>query len=76
MAMKSGPFDPKRFGDHYGSALKDLVQEKMKGHAIVAHETARPSGDKVINLMEAPKRSIEGATPAKGKASRGGKKQV
>jgi DNA end-binding protein Ku len=76
MDKKSAPFDPKKFQDHYGSALKELVQEKMRGHTVVAHEAARPTGGKVINLMEALKRSVQGATPAKGKASRGGKKRA
>jgi len=73
MAKKSGPFDPQKFEDHYGTALKELVREKMSGHRIVAHEAARPAGGKVINLMEALKRSIEGSRPAKAKASRGGR---
>jgi len=76
MDKKSAPFDPKKFEDHYGSALKELVQEKMKGHTVIAHETERPAGGKVINLMEALKRSIEGSTPAKAKAGRGGKKRA
>jgi DNA end-binding protein Ku len=28
---KSGPFDATKFEDHYGTALKELVQEKMRG---------------------------------------------
>jgi DNA end-binding protein Ku len=75
MQKKSGPFDPKKFENHYGIALKELVQEKMKGHTLVAHEAERPAGGKVINLMEALKRSIEGSAPAKGK-SRSGKKRA
>jgi len=72
---KSGPFDAKKFEDHYGTALKELVQEKMKGHTIIAKEAERPSGGNVVDLMEALKRSVEGSTPGKGK-SRGGKKRA
>ncbi len=73
---KSGPFDATNFEDHYGTALKELVQEKMKGHTVVAKEVERPTGGNVINLMEALKRSVEGSTPAKGKSARGRKKRA
>ena len=66
---KSGSFEPKRFEDHYGTALKELVQEKMKGHTVVAKEAERPSGGNVVDLMEALKRSI-GEGPGLGKVSR------
>jgi DNA end-binding protein Ku len=72
---KSGTFDPKKFEDHYGTALKELVQEKLKGHRVVAKETERPTGGNVVDLMEALKRSIEGAAPSK-KTARGGKKRA
>ena len=56
---KSGPFNPEKFQDHYATALRDLVQEKLKGHKIIApHEDARPQGSNVVDLMEALKRSI------------------
>jgi DNA end-binding protein Ku len=56
---KSGPFNPERFQDHYATALRELVQEKLKGHKIIApHEDARPQGSNVVDLMEALKRSI------------------
>jgi DNA end-binding protein Ku len=66
---KSGPFNPEKFQDHYATALRDLVQEKLKGHKIVApHEDARPQGSNVVDLMEALKRSIGQSTPAKSHA--------
>ncbi len=56
---KSGPFDPEKFQDHYATALRELVQEKLKGHKIIApHEDTRPQGSNVVDLMEALKRSI------------------
>jgi DNA end-binding protein Ku len=75
---KSGPFDAKRFEDHYGTALRELVQEKLKGHTIIAKEAEHPAGGNVVDLMEALKRSIEGSAPAKGKPKpvRGGKKRA
>jgi DNA end-binding protein Ku len=73
---KSGAFDPSKFEDHYGTALKELVQEKVKGHTIVAREVERPTGGNVVDLMEALKKSIEGTTPQKAKTPRGGKKRA
>lgn len=63
---KSGPFNPDKFQDHYATALRDLVQDKLKGHKIVApHEDARPTGSNVVDLMEALKRSIGQSSQAK-----------
>lgn len=61
---KSGRFDPEEFENHYHTALRALVDEKMKGHKIVAkHEDAAPAG-KVVDLMAALRKSI-GDAPAK-----------
>jgi DNA end-binding protein Ku len=66
---KSGPFNPDKFQDHYATALRDLVQEKLKGHKIVApHEDARPQGSNVVDLMEALKRSIGQSSGGSAKA--------
>ena len=73
---KSATFDATTFEDHYGTALRELMQEKLKGHTVVAKEAALPSGGNVVNLMEALKRSIDGAAPTKGKSARGGKRRV
>jgi DNA end-binding protein Ku len=73
---KSGSFDATKFEDHYGTALKELVQEKMKGHTIVTKETERPTGGNVVDLMEALKRSIGETGASKSKSARGGKKRA
>jgi DNA end-binding protein Ku len=55
----TSPFKPEVYRDHYQDALKQLVQEKMRGHKIVTHEdTARPTGANIVDLMEALKRSV------------------
>jgi len=54
---KSGHFRPQNFADHYEVALKDLINKKSKGIKVeTAHERA-PA--KVINLMDALKRSVQ-----------------
>src|SRR4051812_5040742 len=78
--QKSGHFDPTKFEDHYEAALTELINKKRNGERIT--QVTKPvSGDNVISLMDALKRSISGkpaakpepaakAKPAKGKKSR------
>ncbi|HXF55055.1 MAG TPA: Ku protein [Hyphomicrobiaceae bacterium] len=75
---KSARFDPGKFQDHYATALRELVQDKLKGRKIVApREEARPTGTNVVDLMEALKRSVRQSGPAaKAKSARGGKKRA
>jgi DNA end-binding protein Ku len=52
-----GEFDLKLFEDRYQTALKDMVEAKMKGKKITAPaEVERPSN--VVNLFEALKASV------------------
>jgi DNA end-binding protein Ku len=53
---RSGPFDPTSFHDQYQDALRELVAEKTKGQIVAPREVEEPP--KVINLMEALKRSL------------------
>lgn len=73
ITKKSAPFKADQYKDHYQVALRELVQAKLKGRKIVAHEEQRPSGTNVVDLMEALKRSI-GQPGEKGSASKGGGK--
>jgi DNA end-binding protein Ku len=58
--QKSGSFDPKKFEDHYETALIDLINQKRAGKPIVPKE--RPRGENVVDLMEALRRSVDGAS--------------
>jgi DNA end-binding protein Ku len=71
---KSEPFDAARYQDHYATALRELVEDKLKGRKIVAAREERPQGSNVVDLMEALKRSIGQPTPAKRKSARGKKR--
>ena len=53
---RAGAFDPETFRDRYQDALRELVEAKTKGLARPAREVEEPP--KVINLMEALKRSL------------------
>jgi DNA end-binding protein Ku len=54
---KIGHFDPKKFDDRYEDALKELLKKKQAGQRIEAPKEPAPA--KVINLMDALRRSVE-----------------
>jgi Ku protein len=54
---KAGHFKPEKFEDQYEEALKDLLRKKRAGEKITAPKTREPA--KVINLMDALRRSVE-----------------
>jgi DNA end-binding protein Ku len=67
---KSGHFHPEQFTDHYEDALKDLLKRKQAGETIKPSKQKEPA--KVINLMDALRRSVQAETPAgPKKAARG-----
>ena len=55
---KSGKFDPEKFKDEYEVALRALVEAKVQ-HAPVQSEEPAPRSAKVINLMDALRKSVE-----------------
>jgi DNA end-binding protein Ku len=55
---KSGHFNPEKFEDHYERALKELLRKKDRGEKIEVPHDREPA--KVINLMEALRRSAKG----------------
>src|SRR5262249_33678982 len=54
---KRGHFDPDKFEDRYEDALKELLKKKQHGERIEAPQQRAPA--KVINLMDALRRSVE-----------------
>ena len=60
---KAAPFEATAFKNHYTQALRQLIDERVKGKApkVETEEGERPSGDNVIDLMSALKRSLEGS---------------
>ncbi|ODT22184.1 MAG: Ku protein [Hyphomicrobium sp. SCN 65-11] len=68
IGRKTSAFDASKYEDHYATALKALIKDKLKGRRIVAYaEEERPKGTNVVDLMEALRRSVGGGkkTPAK-----------
>lgn len=72
VVTKSGHFEPDKFEDHYEAALKELIEKKSKGIKIEAPKDRVPS--KVINLMDALRRSVQSQQPTAKKAKRGKKR--
>jgi Ku protein len=59
LETKAGHFDPTKFNDKYELELRKLVKRKAAGHKIEAPKPPE-GGGKVIDLMEALRRSVHG----------------
>jgi DNA end-binding protein Ku len=64
---KRGDFEPQKFQDQYEDAVKELLKKKQQGVKIEAPRQREPA--KVVNLMEALRKSIEAEGGSKGKPS-------
>lgn len=75
IARRTEPFDAAKFRNHYAEALRDLVKAKLgRGETVPVEEQVEP-GAKVLDFMEALKRSVaasgggEPEPPKKGRAA-------
>jgi DNA end-binding protein Ku len=57
---KAAKFDPSQFVDGYEVAVKELVEAKLKHAPIPQDEAPAPTRGKVINLMDALRKSVSG----------------
>jgi DNA end-binding protein Ku len=57
---KTAKFDPAKFTDGYEAALKELVEAKVRHAPVPQEEVATPKRGKVINLMDALRKSVNG----------------
>ena len=57
---KTKAFDPKAFKDHYQEGLKEIIEGKLEGKDIVISEE-KESEKKVVDIVEALKKSLESA---------------
>jgi DNA end-binding protein Ku len=55
---KSAAFKPDKFTDNYEAALRELIDAKLK-HVAIPIDEPRQSSGKVINLMDALRRSVD-----------------
>jgi DNA end-binding protein Ku len=56
---RTAKFDPSKFTDGYEVALKELVDAKLKHLPIPKDEPVAPARGKVINLMDALRKSVQ-----------------
>jgi DNA end-binding protein Ku len=65
---RSGKFDPEKFVDGYEVAVKELVDAKLRHLPIPRDEEPAPQHGKVVNLMDALRKSVSGgaSVPADG----------
>ena len=73
---KAAPFDPAKFTDGYEVALRELVEAKINHAPVPQDEPAAPARGKVVNLMDALRKSVGniGAEDAPAAAERAEKK--
>jgi DNA end-binding protein Ku len=71
LKRKAAPYNPELFEDRYESALRNLIELRSKGTDIVdIEDVKRPeAGGKVIDLVEALKRSVAAAKGASAKGA-------
>jgi len=68
--QQDAKFDPSRFKDRYEDALRELIAKKKKGQPVVS-EAPDAEEEKVVDLMEALKKSLKGGGgPSRDKADR------
>lgn len=72
---KTAPFEIEKFSDSYESAVRELVEAKLHDHPLAAEEEPEPRG-KVINLMDALKKSLSGKDAAAAAPKSRAKKSV
>ncbi|MEW6181805.1 MAG: Ku protein [Bacillota bacterium] len=68
IANLTGPFDPGKYRDEYRETLLSAIQKKIAGEEV---SVPQPRAEKVVDLMEALKQSIELAKKERGAKRRG-----
>ena len=67
MATFEGPVDVTAYRDEYQAGLREIIDAKIEGREIVAETVEAPP--KVVNLMEALRKSLDSISSAKKKPS-------
>jgi DNA end-binding protein Ku len=71
---KSARFEPEKFKDHYENALTELLEKKQSGKKIERNGSGE--SPKVINLMDALRRSAKKADKSAPPAGKKGRKRI
>ena len=67
IGRKSAKFKADSFVDHYHTALRDLIQQKVKGRVIKAPHEEPQRGTNVVDLMSALKKSLRDGAAGRGR---------
>lgn len=59
ISRKAAPFEPSRYHDSYAEAMRALIAEKAKGRRIVARPSASEPQGKVVDLLDALRKSLK-----------------
>jgi DNA end-binding protein Ku len=70
IAQQEGAFDPSKFKDRYEDAVRDLIARKKKGQKLTTAAPIEKDDGKVVDLMDALRRSLETRGGAKERAER------
>lgn len=62
----AGEFDPTEYTDEYRHALEEVVDAKVQGREVTKPPEVAPEGGKVVDLMEALRRSVAEAKRTRG----------
>lgn len=71
ISKKAAPFEPAKFHDTYADAMRALIAEKAKGRRIVSKPSPADPEGKVVDLLDALRKSLKtpgGEAPKRGKA--------
>jgi DNA end-binding protein Ku len=67
--QQEAEFDPTEFKDRYEDALRELIERKKKGEPVVSAAPEQEE-EKVVDLMDALRRSLKGDSGSREKAER------
>lgn len=62
----TGTFEPDEYVDEYREAILEVVNAKVEGEEVIAAPEAEEGEEKVVDLMEALRKSVEEAKKARG----------
>ena len=71
---KTARFEPNKFEDHYENALTELLKKKQSGQKIAPVAGRAPT--KVINLMDALRRSVQSERPSANRQAKRSRKRI